>query len=141
MWNELRKFILRGNVIDLAVGVVMGAAFGGIVTSIVNDIIMPIMGFITAGISFGDLKLVLSNAEIINGEIVSPEVAIAYGNLIQVALQFLIIATCIFFVVRGINKLTESFSKEQEAEVQEEPNKSDDIVLLEEIRDLLKQAR
>ena len=144
MLEELRKFILRGNVIDLAIGVVMGAAFGAIVTSMVSDIIMPIIGFITAGISFGDLAIVLSAAEVVNGEIVSPEVAIRYGQLLEVTLQFLVIALCIFFVIKAINKVTEKFEKKKELEAEvaaTEAKKSDDILLLEEIRDLLKSQQ
>jgi large conductance mechanosensitive channel len=141
MWQEFKKFILRGNVMDLAIGVVMGAAFGAIVNSLVNDIIMPIIGFITAGISFSDLKYVLAKAVMTNGEITKPEVAIAYGKLIQVTIQFLVIALCIFFVVKAINHLRDRAEarKVKEVEAAPPPVKPADIALLEEIRDLLKK--
>lgn len=135
MLQEFKKFILRGNVIDLAVGVVMGSAFGAIVTSLVNNIIMPVIGYLTAGIDFSDLKIVLAAAQ---GE--TAEVAIGYGVLIQVIIQFLIISLCIFFVVKGINTLTERLDrKKKEEAVTAPPAKADDVALLEEIRDLLKK--
>lgn len=138
MLQEFKKFILRGNVIDLAVGVVMGSAFGAIVTSLVNNIIMPVIGYLTAGIDFSDLKIVLAAAR---GD--TPEVAIGYGVLIQVIIQFLIISLCIFFVVKGINTLTEKLDRKKEAEeaAAAPPAKPDDIALLEEIRDLLKKQQ
>jgi len=132
MWEDFKKFITRGNVVDLAIGVVMGAAFGAIVNGLVNDIVMPIIGFLTAKISFSDLKIVLAESVMEGEKIVKPEVAITYGHLIQVIIQFLVIAVTVFFVIRLISKLRRK---------QEEPApaaKSDDVVLLEEIRDLLK---
>lgn len=138
MLKEFKKFILRGNVVDLAVAVVIGAAFGAIVTSIVNDIIMPIIGFITAGISFSDLKIVLEPAVLEAGEIIKPEVAIGYGKLIQAIIQFLIIGFTIFLVVKGISTMRSKFEKKVEEPVVVEA-KAADIVLLEEIRDLLKK--
>lgn len=141
MFQEFKKFILRGNVVDLAVGVVIGAAFGAIVSSLVNDIIMPIIGFITAGISFSDLKVVLAAAVMTNGEITKPEVAIAYGKLIQVTIQFLIIAICIFLIVKGINHLRDraEAKAKKEAGPAAPPAKPPEIALLEEIRNLLKK--
>jgi large conductance mechanosensitive channel len=129
MLGDFKKFILRGNVIDLAVAVVMGVAFNAVVNSFVNDIIMPVIGFLTAGISFSDLKIVLKQAA---GE--APEVAITYGTLLQVILQFLIIALTIFLVVKGINKLRKKTEKAAEP-----PAKPEDVKLLEEIRDLLRK--
>lgn len=129
MWAEFKKFILRGNVIDLAIAVVLGAAFGAIVNGLVNDIIMPVIGWLTAGVDFSAFKIILSAADEVLGK---PEVAITYGHLIQVILQFLIIATVIFFIVKGINKFKK---KEPEAPAK----KPDDVILLEEIRDLLKK--
>ncbi len=137
MWSEFKKFLIRGNVVDLAVGLVMGSAFGAIVTSLVNDIIMPVIGFATAGISFSDLKVVLAAAAMENGEVVRPEVAITYGHLIQVIIQFILIGIAIFFVVRAINHLRDKFEKPQAAAAPQA--KPADVVLLEEIRDLLKK--
>ncbi|NCA99487.1 MAG: large-conductance mechanosensitive channel protein MscL [Clostridia bacterium] len=137
MVGEFKKFMLRGNVIDLAVGLVMGSAFGAIVTSLVNDIIMPIIGYATAGISFVDLKIILAAAVLENGEIIKPEVAIGYGKLIQVILNFILIGFSIFFIVKGINKMRARMEKPPEPAAP--PAKPDDVVLLEEIRDLLKK--
>jgi len=127
MLGDFKKFILRGNVVDLAIGVVMGAAFGAIVNGVVNDIVMPIIGFLTAGINFADLKIVLSQAV---GD--KPEVAITYGHLLQVILQFLIIALTVYLIIRAISKLR----RKQEEPL---PAKKDEVLLLEEIRDLLKK--
>lgn len=129
MLSEFKKFVLRGNVIDLAVAVVLGAAFGAIVNSLVNDIVMPIVGYLTAGVDFSNFKIVLKQAIEATGQ---AEVAITYGHLIQVIIQFLIIALTIFLVVRGIGKLQKK--KEEAAAVTPA-----DIVLLGEIRDLLKK--
>jgi large conductance mechanosensitive channel len=132
MWSEFKKFILRGNVIDLAVAVVIGAAFGAVVNSLVNDIVMPIIGSLTAGINFSNFKIVLREAVVATG---AQEVAITYGHLIQVIFQFLIIALTIFLVIRGISKM----SKKQPEIPAAPPIKSDEVLLLEEIRDLLKK--
>ena len=140
MWKEFKKFILRGNVMDLAIGVVMGSAFSAIVNGLVNDIIMPVAGFITAGISFTDLKYVIRKA-VMDGETVAkPELAITYGHLIQVTFQFLIIAVMIFLVVKAINHLREKIEDKIKKAPAPAPAKPADVVLLEEIRDLLKKA-
>lgn len=120
--SDFKAFISRGNVVDMAVGVVIGAAFGKIVTSLVNDIIMPVVGMIVGGIDFTSLKVTVGSA------------TLTYGNFIQTVVDFLIVAFCIFLVV----KLFEKFKK------QEEPApaaKSDEVVLLEQIRDLLKKQK
>jgi large conductance mechanosensitive channel len=137
MLSEFKKFILRGNVLDLAFAVVIGAAFGAIVSSFVNDIIMPIIGFLTAGISFTDFKIILSPAQMSGSEIIKPEVAVTYGHLIEVVLQFLIISLVIFLLVKAIGKLQR---KKEEEEQEAPPAKAEDIILLEEIRDLLKNS-
>lgn len=121
MIKEFKKFIARGNVIDLAVGVIMGSAFGKIVTSIVSDVLMPLIGVIIGGIDFSGLSFKIGEAEI------------KYGNFIQNVIDFLIVAFCIFIMVKIVNKITH---KEEPKE--ETPVKPDDVVLLEEIRDLLK---
>ena len=140
MSNEFKKFLARGNVIDLAVAVVMGSAFGAIVTGLVNDIVMPIIGFLTAGIDFSDLKIVLSAAQLSGaGEVLKPEVAITYGHLLQVTLQFVIIAACVFLVIRGINKVKAKAEEKKEPAPKAPVQKPQDILLLEEIRDLLKK--
>ncbi|MGV3762256.1 large-conductance mechanosensitive channel protein MscL [Parapedobacter sp.] len=129
--KEFKEFAMRGSVVDLAVGVVIGGAFGKIVTSLVNDIIMPPIGYLTGGIDFAEMKYVIEPADEANG---IAEVAIMYGNFINVIIQFLIIAFCIFLVIKGINSL-----KRKEEEVPAAPPEpSKEEVLLTEIRDLLK---
>ena len=135
MWEEFKKFAFKGNVIDMAVGVVVGGAFSTIVNSLVKDIIMPIFGFITAGMDFTALKVVLSEATE-----TKPEAAILYGTFIQNIISFLIIAFSIFMVVKGINKAA-SLRKVPEPEVIEEgPKPPTQEELLAEIRDLLKAS-
>ncbi len=123
--NEFKAFIMRGNILDMAIGVVMGTAFGKIVTSLVQDLIMPAVGIILGGKSFASLTFNIG------------ESVIAYGNFIQNIVDFLIIATCMFLVI----KMMTVFSRKKKEEVKEEepPKKSDEVVLLEEIRDLLKK--
>lgn len=142
MWKDFKAFLLRGNVIDLAVAVVVGAAFGKIVTSLVDDIIMPCIGMLTSGVDFANMKYVLSEAEVVAGEVVKEEVAIKYGVLINTIIQFVIIAFVIFIVVRAINKAKEKLEKlsKKEEEEKKEEETPKDIELLTEIRDLLKKA-
>ncbi|AIF46848.1 large-conductance mechanosensitive channel protein MscL [Dyella japonica] len=131
MIKEFKEFAMRGNVIDLAVGVVIGGAFGKIVTSLVDQIIMPPIGMLTGGIDFSQMKWVLKPADNTDPAHKIAEVAIGYGTFINTLIQFLIIAFAIFLVVKAINKL----SKKQEAAPAPPPA---DVVLLTEIRDLLK---
>ena len=146
-FEEFKAFAMRGNVIDMAVGVVIGGAFGKITTSIVNDIIMPVVGMITGGVNFADWKIVLKAAE---GE--AAEVAITYGNTIAIILDFIIVAFAIFCMVKGINgmraKAEELKKKEEEAAKAAAeaappapPAPSAEEVLLTEIRDLLKAQK
>ncbi|RDI98447.1 large-conductance mechanosensitive channel protein MscL [Dyella solisilvae] len=131
MFKEFKEFAMRGNVIDLAVGVVIGGAFGKIVTALVDQLIMPPIGYITGGIDFSDMKWVLKPADNSNPAHKIAEVAIGYGTFINTLIQFIIIAFAIFLVVKAINKLT----RRQEAAPAPPPA---DVVLLTEIRDLLK---
>ena len=125
MIKEFKEFIARGNVIDMAVGVIIGGAFGKIVTSIVNDVLMPLIGVVIGGIDFTGLKFKIGEAEVL------------YGNFLQNVIDFLIIAFCIFILVKIVNKVTR---KKEEPVAEETPApKAEDVVLLEEIRDLLKQ--
>ena len=135
MWEEFKKFAFKGNVMDMAVGVIVGGAFSTIVTSLVNDIIMPIFGRITAGMDFKALKIVLSEATE-----TKPEAAILYGNFIQNVISFLIIAFSIFMVIKAINRAS-SFKKAPavEEEVPAAPPAPTEAELLAEIRDLLKE--
>lgn len=127
--QEFKEFAMRGNVLDMAVGVVIGGAFGKIVSSLVGDVIMPIVGVLTGGVNFTDLKLILKEAV---GE--APAVTINYGMFIQTMVDFLIIAFCIFCVIKAINSLKKP--KVEETPAPAAP--AEDIVLLSEIRDLLK---
>ena len=132
---EFKKFITRGNVLDMAVGVVVGSAFTAIVNSLVKDILNPIIGLITGGIDFSNLKIVLKPA---SGEVA--ELAIRYGLFINAIIQFVLIAFVLFLIVKSFNKLNERRVKEEAAKkASVPPAKSADIVLLEEIRDLLKK--
>ena len=146
--EEFKAFAMRGNVIDLAVGVVIGGAFGKITTSIVNDIIMPVIGVLTGGINFSDWKIVLKHAILdAEGVVVNPEVAITFGNTIAIVLDFIIIAFAVFCMVKGINTMrtkAEALKKKEEEEtaaVEEAPAAPPAPTaeeLLTEIRDLLK---
>lgn len=139
---EFKKFITRGNVLDMAVGVVVGSAFTAIVNSLVKDILNPIVGLVTGGIDFSELKIVLKPAT----EEVA-ELAIRYGVFINAIIQFILIALVLFVIVKAFNKLNEKKRKEEEAKkaaaaaeaAKAVPVKPADIVLLEEIRDLLKK--
>ena len=131
--SEFKEFAMRGNVIDMAVGVVIGGAFGKIVSSLVGDVIMPVVGAITGGVNFTDLKLTLKEAA--EG---APAVTINYGSFIQTMVDFLIIAFCIFCVIKALNTLKNKLPKEEEA-APVEPETPADIALLTEIRDLLKK--
>ena len=121
--EEFKKFIAKGNVLDLAIAVVIGNAFNKIVSSLVDDVIMPLVGVIIGGIHFEGIKITVGNASIM------------VGSFIQNIVDFLIVALTIFIVVKIFNKL----SKKKEEEKKEEPKKTDDIKLLEEIRYLLKE--
>lgn len=138
--QEFKQFAMRGNVIDMAVGIIIGGAFGKIVSSIVGDIIMPLIGVLAGGVNFTDLKIVLKQAKIEDGTVVSPEVALTYGNFIQVTLDFLIIALAVFLLIKGVNTLTAKMKKKaDDASAAAKPAAPPaDIQLLTEIRDLLK---
>lgn len=137
MWKEFKEFAFKGNVLDMSIGVIIGGAFGKIVTSLVNDIIMPFFGFVTAGTDFTSLKLVLSPAVLdAAGEVLKPEAAIMYGNFIQNIFDFFIVAFCIFFFVQQISKRRK---KNEEPAPEPAPAGPTTEELLSEIRDLLKQ--
>ena len=139
-FEDFKAFINRGNVVDMAVGVIIGGAFGKIVTSIVNDIIMPPIGWLIGGVNFSDLKFELPQVKI--GEEIMPAATINYGTFIQTIIDFVIIAFCVFMLVKGINKLASLKKKEEEQNqseaTPEEPKPTKEEILLTEIRDLLK---
>lgn len=124
--EEFKKFIARGNVIDLAVGVIIGGAFSSIVTSLVNNILTPILGLILGGVDFSNLSITFKDTNI------------EYGAFIQSIIDFLIVAICIFALVKIINKIMHLKKHEEEKAT---PKKSDEVLLLEEIRDLLKSEK
>lgn len=135
--NEFKEFAVKGNAVDMAVGVIIGGAFGKIVSSIVDDLIMPPIGWLIGGVNFSDLKCTLPAKQIAEG-VQTQAATINYGNFIQTLIDFIIIAFCVFLMVKGINSL----SKKKEAEPEQPaptPEPSNEEKLLSEIRDLLKQ--
>ncbi len=134
--KDFKDFAMRGNVVDMAIGVIIGGAFGKIVTSIVENIIMPPIGVLTGGVDFSGLKITLKEAVVNGEETVSEAVYLNYGLFIQDVVNFLIIAFCIFLMVKGIASLNKK--KEEAAAAEPEPKPSNEEVLLTEIRDLLK---
>lgn len=137
--QEFKEFAMKGNVIDLAVGVVIGGAFGKIVSSLVSDLIMPPIGLITGGLNFTDLKLVLRPETVDAAGKTLPAVTLNYGNFIQTSVDFLLVAFSIFLVIQGMNKLRRFKKAEAEAQPAAPPEPSEDVKLLSEIRDILKQ--
>lgn len=135
--QEFKQFAMRGNVVDMAVGIIIGGAFGKIVSSVVSDLIMPPIGLLIGGVNFTDLKITLKQAVMQGDEVVSPAVTVNYGNFIQVSLDFIIIAFAIFLLIKGMNALSRK-KAEQPAAPAAPPA---DIQLLTEIRDLLKNNR
>lgn len=131
--GDFKKFVFRGNVIDLAVGVIIGAAFGKVVTSLVNNIFMPPIGYVTGNTDFNNLKIIIKN-----GTTPEEEVAIKYGAFIQDTVDFLIIAFCVFILITLIGKLQRLKTKEQkEEELIPKPPPAEEV-LLAEIRDILR---
>lgn len=133
--KEFKEFAMRGNVLDMAVGIVIGGAFGKIVSSFVEDILMPPIGVLMGGVNFSDLKVVFKQAVMDGENVVTPEVALRYGNFIQVIFDFLIIAFAIFMLIKAVNKYNK---KKEEAPAAPEAPPAD-VQLLTEIRDLLKK--
>jgi len=130
MWKEFKEFAIKGNVIDLAVGVLIGTAFNKIVTSLVNDIIMPIFGIIIGGVNFSSLAIIYHDAEI------------KYGSFLQSIIDFMIIGFSLFLAVKMVNRLRNFKEKKEDVEKKDEsPSLTKDQELLMEIRDLLKEAK
>jgi large conductance mechanosensitive channel len=127
MFAEFKKFIMRGNVVDLAVAVVLGGAFGAVVTSFTNDILMPLIGILLGGVDFASLSVTVGSA------------VVAYGKFIQAIINFLIIAFALFLIVKAMNAMMDARKKEGAPAAPPAP--PEDVVLLREIRDLLKQQR
>ncbi|RKD92297.1 large-conductance mechanosensitive channel protein MscL [Mangrovibacterium diazotrophicum] len=134
--KEFKTFAMKGNVVDMAVGIIIGGAFGKIVASFVNDVLMPPIGLLLGGSNFGAFKLVLKD-EVVDaaGEVVQKAVSINYGTFLQTTVDFIIIAFAIFMMIKAMNQL----KKKEEAKPAPPPAPSKEEVLLTEIRDLLKQ--
>jgi large conductance mechanosensitive channel len=132
--KEFKEFAVKGNVIDLAVGVVIGAAFGKIVTSLVTDVMLPPLGLLTGGIDFSDMKLVIKAADPLKK---AAAVSVNYGSFLNVLVQFIIVAFCVFMVVKGINSL----KKKEAAAPAPDPAPTAEETLLTEIRDLLAKGK
>ena len=138
MMSEFKEFAMRGNVVDMAVGIVIGAAFGKIVSSFVADVIMPPIGVLVGGVDFSDLAITLKQAVLAaDGSEAVPAVLLTYGNFIQTVFDFTIIAFAIFMVIRAMNRM----KKKEEAAPEAPAEPSDEIKLLTEIRDSLKNPR
>jgi len=127
--NEFKEFISKGNVLDLAVGVIIGGAFQKIVTSLVNDVFMPILGIVIGGLDFSNLTIQFKDA------------TINYGLFIQNIIDFLIMAFCIFIIIKLFNNIRKKIEKKEEKKEEVKPVKSNEEILLEEIRDLLKEKK
>jgi large conductance mechanosensitive channel len=135
MLKEFREFAMKGSVVDLAVGVIIGAAFGAIVSSLVDDVIMPPIGLALAGIDFSNLKLVLKDATpAVGDQPAHAQVAIAYGAFINAVIKFVIVAFVLFFIIKAMN----SMKRKEEAAPAPVAETPADVKLLTEIRDLLK---
>ena len=137
--NEFKQFAMRGNVLDMAVGVIIGGAFGKIVSSVVDDIVMPPIGWLIGGVNFSDLKVTLPSVEVIGGEKLQAA-TINYGNFLQTTLGFLIVAFCVFMLIKVVNKVTAK-KEEKPAETPKDPEPTQEEKLLAEIRDLLKKQK
>ncbi len=131
--NEFKEFAMKGNVLDMAVGVIIGTAFSSIVNSLVNDIFMPLIACLTGEVQFTDLKLVLKGLG-------DSAVTINYGNFIQNVVDFLIVALCLFAVVKSINRFKSSLEPKEEVK-KEEPKQSDEVIALNKIIELLEDKK
>jgi len=141
MLQEFKIFAMRGNAIDMAVGIIIGGAFGKIVSSIVGDVIMPAIGLLVGGVTFTDLKITLKDPILdAAGAVTSPAVTINYGQFLQVTFDFIIVAFAVFLLIKLINRMT--VKKEEVSVAPPAPSViSDDVKLLIEIRDLLKEKK
>ena len=137
--KEFKEFAMRGNVVDMAVGIIIGAAFGKIITSFVSDVLLPPLGMIIGGTDFTSFKIQLSDPVISGGKVVAQGASLNYGNFIQVTVDFLIIAFAIFMMIKMMNRFTKKNEVPAAPTAPPEPSKEE--LLLTEIRDLLKKAK
>ena len=135
--KEFKEFAMRGNVVDMAVGIIIGAAFGKIISSFVTDVLMPPLGMVIGGTDFTSFKIMLSEPVISGGKVVSPGASINYGNFIQVTVDFVIIAFAIFMMIKMMNRFMKKNEVPASPPAQHEPSREE--LLLTEIRDLLKK--
>lgn len=137
MFKEFSDFAMKGNLIDLAIAFVMGAAFSKLVSSFINGIIMPLVGLITAGVDFANLKIILKQAAFDDtGKIITPETAISYGQFINITIDFILVSFVMFMIVKAVNK-----AKKKKEQAPTPPEPSNEEKLLAEIRDLLKNKQ
>ena len=142
MLEEFKKFVMRGNVVDLAVGVIIGAAFGSIVTSLVQDIIMPVVGAITGGLDFSNYYIALSSkvqAGAAYADAKKQGAVLGYGNFLTISLNFVIVAAVLFAIIRAMNRIKRQ--EDAKLDVAKAPELPADVKLLSEIRDLLAASR
>ena len=139
-FNEFREFAMRGNVLDMAIGVVLGSAFGKITTSLVNDVFMPLIGLVIGGIDLGQLNLTLKAAVMDGDTVVKEPVTLGLGTFLSTIIDFILVAFVIFLVVKAINKLHALGKKDEEPEPEESETPTAEE-LLTEIRDLLKEQQ
>ena len=137
--NEFKEFAMHGNVLDMAVGVIIGGAFGKIVSSVVDDVIMPPIGWLIGGVNFADLKLTLPTVQVAGEEFKTA--TINYGSFLQTCFDFLIVAFCIFMLIKAVNKFAKKKEEPKEPEAPKAPEPSAEEKLLMEIRDLLKSQQ
>ena len=134
MFKEFKAFAMKGNLIDLAIAFVMGAAFSKLVSSFINGIVMPLVGLLTAGVDFANLKVVLKQAVLDDaGKVITPETAVTYGQFINVTIDFILVTFVMFMIVKAVNK-----AKKKKEEAPTPPEPTNEEKLLTEIRDLLK---
>ena len=136
-FGEFKTFAMRGNVMDMAIGIILGGAFGKIVSSLVSDVFMPLLGVLIGGVNFTDLSITLKEAFVDNLGTVVPAVTVNYGTFIQTIFDFIVITFCIFMMIKGMNRL--SRKKEEVPAEPQEP--SEEVKLLSEIRDLLRKEK
>lgn len=136
--HEFKEFAMRGNVLDMAVGVILGGAFGKITTSLVNDVFMPLIGTLIGGVDLGKLNIVLKDAVMNGEEVVAPAVTLGIGTFLTTVIDFILVAFVIFLMIKTINRF---HKKKEEAPEPEEPKGPTTEELLTEIRDLLKEQK
>lgn len=139
--KEFRDFVARGNVMDLAVGVIIGGAFGQIVNSLVNDIVMPPIGYVTGGVNFKDIKILLRDTYVDGAGKTVEAITLNIGNFFQVVFNFIIIALAIFVIIKAVNKLKKEHKEDEKLEEKKIEEDSKEVKILMEIRDSLKKSK